>query len=579
MLKYIGDFLAVGIRNKEFCACLYEDPIEESAIAKAVESAGLNEGMWSEAIEAGNVVCLKLPAAVYRETGILTKVSALFRLCRDAPQSESGLRVCRVVGALSYPFEPRHTERISTYETVSEIWLRVMPVHALCCYPVTGVDIKQILKIAEAHPRVVICESGMVHTIKDEKMFSSIGVKALIASSTAPVSLDQLGVSSIEQLEGELRPPFPEEQHDLLSNAALLTILSSLCDGAMVFWVVPDDNGIVSRVVYAPVGDSQAGSISMQLVGKRLSTLLVEASSGYLNGLPCIFRDVVWSPNSPAGLLFLLYSTPSPTLHHSLLDAIILSLTCGNFYSRFQVAMFGLLLDIFPVHVVKLLLNSHVGPTRHVITENYNSVAVCFIDICKFSEFSRTCSSGDVVNILNSLFSSWDLLCNKNGCWKLKTMGDCYIVASGLPAKVDHPTASITRFAFSAMESCKSMWKCVRDFPIQVKVGIHFGPVVAGIIGSMRTSYDIWGETVNVAQRVQESSTPDRVTITEAALSDLCSSFPESEDTGPVRPTSPDGVSAARPCCGTKGDYRWESRGTLNLKGQAPVDCFFLEKT
>ena len=158
------------------------------------------------------------------------------------------------------------------------------------------------------------------------------------------------------------------------------------------------------------------------------------------------------------------------------------------------------------------------------IAESYDSVSVLFLDIVNFTQFSSHLSAEQLVSILNSLFSKFDVLCDKYHIEKIKTIGDSYMAAAGLPDRNDDNCIRICDFAIDMLETVRQFNK-EHKTSLQVRIGIHTGPVVAGIIGLKKFIYDMWGMTVNFASRMESTSLPDRIQVSKTVydkMKDIC---------------------------------------------------------
>lgn len=140
----------------------------------------------------------------------------------------------------------------------------------------------------------------------------------------------------------------------------------------------------------------------------------------------------------------------------------------------------------------------------------YAQCTIVFADIVGFSQMAARLPAVELVQTLDSIFSRFDALVENAGLEKIKTIGDAYMVASGIPhARTDH--------ALAAVDLALEMLRVIDDYPgISVRIGINSGPVVAGVIGRKRFIYDLWGDAVNIAQRMEQSGVAGRVQITEA---------------------------------------------------------------
>ena len=175
----------------------------------------------------------------------------------------------------------------------------------------------------------------------------------------------------------------------------------------------------------------------------------------------------------------------------------------------------GLLRAILPETVVGRL---KAGET--IIADKYDSATVLFADLVGFTAFAAQTPAARVVAVLDQLFSAFDAICAQLGVEKIKTIGDAYMAAAGLPQpRPDHARAAV-RLGLSMIEAV-SAFNQATGLDFQLRVGIHTGPVVAGVIGRDKFIYDVWGDTVNVAHRLEDAGMPGRVQISDATLQAL----------------------------------------------------------
>jgi class 3 adenylate cyclase len=150
------------------------------------------------------------------------------------------------------------------------------------------------------------------------------------------------------------------------------------------------------------------------------------------------------------------------------------------------------------------------------IADEFDEASILFADIQGFTTMASELSPSEIVNMLNEVFSTFDELVDEFGLEKIKTVGDCYMVAAGVPdPRPDHATA-ICAFALRLQELMHE-----REFGgrrLQFRVGINSGPVIAGIVGQKRFLYDLWGDAVNLASRMESHGTPGAVQITQATF-------------------------------------------------------------
>jgi len=149
-----------------------------------------------------------------------------------------------------------------------------------------------------------------------------------------------------------------------------------------------------------------------------------------------------------------------------------------------------------------------------VIAERYNSVSVLFADLVGFTPLCSNLSPEDLVKELNVIFSEFDRLSSKYGLEKIKTIGDTYMVSGGLPEiSLDHQER-IAKFALEMRDFMKSLGP-VNGSTLQIRIGVHSGEVVAGVIGIKKFAYDLWGDTVNTASRMESHGNPGKVHVSE----------------------------------------------------------------
>ncbi|TIU88525.1 MAG: adenylate/guanylate cyclase domain-containing protein, partial [Mesorhizobium sp.] len=158
------------------------------------------------------------------------------------------------------------------------------------------------------------------------------------------------------------------------------------------------------------------------------------------------------------------------------------------------------------------------------IADNHADVSVLFADIVGFTERARSVGAETTLAILNYFFKAADLLSEQYGCEKIKTIGDCVMVVAGLPAARSDHAEALAHYALELRKAVKH--ERFAGEPIRLRIGIHSGPIVAGVIGKRRFAYDLWGETVNLAARIQTSAEPDEIRISDATRKLLGPNFP-----------------------------------------------------
>ncbi|RPI34862.1 MAG: response regulator [Chloroflexota bacterium] len=171
-----------------------------------------------------------------------------------------------------------------------------------------------------------------------------------------------------------------------------------------------------------------------------------------------------------------------------------------------------LLLNILPAPIAEQLKQG-----REKIAEKFSDVSVLFADVVDFTRFAALRSPDEVLEVLNTIFSTFDWLVERYGLEKIKTLGDAYMVAGGLPIpKADHAEAMAElaldmRMEFNSL-NVVTKW----DQPLSLRIGVHCGPVIAGVIGYKKFIYDLWGDTVNTASRMQSHCVAGGIQVSSA---------------------------------------------------------------
>lgn len=169
-----------------------------------------------------------------------------------------------------------------------------------------------------------------------------------------------------------------------------------------------------------------------------------------------------------------------------------------------------LLLNILPHSIVERLKRGD-----QTIAERYDEVTVLFADLVDFTRWSAQVAPEHVVEILGQVFTEFDALTERHGLEKIKTIGDAYMVVAGLPSpRADHRQIMAT-MALQMLEGIHRLNQ-VLGTSLNVRIGLHSGPVIAGIIGTRKFAYDLWGDTVNVASRLESHGVAGRIHVTEA---------------------------------------------------------------
>jgi adenylate cyclase len=171
----------------------------------------------------------------------------------------------------------------------------------------------------------------------------------------------------------------------------------------------------------------------------------------------------------------------------------------------------SLLLNILPGEIAERL---QMEP--QTIADDIEEASVLFADVVDFTPLSSELHAREVVGVLDELFTSFDELADRYGVEKIKTIGDCYMVAAGVPRpRADHAQA-LVRMGFDMLECAKACLAGEEGKNLELRIGISSGPVVAGVIGRRRFLYDLWGDTVNMASRMESHGVPGSIQVTRA---------------------------------------------------------------
>jgi adenylate cyclase len=186
-----------------------------------------------------------------------------------------------------------------------------------------------------------------------------------------------------------------------------------------------------------------------------------------------------------------------------------------------------LLHNILPRSIVHRLKGG-----EKLIADAHPSVTVLFADLVGFTQLSRTMEASRLVKMLNAIFSAFDMLVERSGLEKIKTIGDSYMVVSGAPEHREGHAQAAAELALSMVENVVKINE-VNQTDLQVRIGLNSGPVVAGVIGMRKFTYDLWGDTVNTASRIETAGIPGKVHCSSVTAELLKEEF-DLEDNGPM---------------------------------------------
>jgi class 3 adenylate cyclase/HAMP domain-containing protein len=199
-----------------------------------------------------------------------------------------------------------------------------------------------------------------------------------------------------------------------------------------------------------------------------------------------------------------------------------------------------LLLNVLPAAIADRLKDGEDS-----IAESYPEVSVLFADIVGFTEMSERIGAKQVVDMLNEVFGILDELALSHGIEKIKTIGDCYMVVAGVPDRSPTHAQQIAEFALDMKHAIEEYaQRSGRDFAM--RTGVHTGTVVAGIVGTSKFAYDLWGDVVNIASRMESSSEPGHIQVSDAVKIRL------------------------------QDDYVFQARGDVEIKGKGKMHTWYL---
>lgn len=200
-----------------------------------------------------------------------------------------------------------------------------------------------------------------------------------------------------------------------------------------------------------------------------------------------------------------------------------------------------LLLNILPAPIAERLKFS-----ESTIADSFAAVTVMFADLVNFTEFSAEMPPPKLVALLNKIFSKFDQLAQKHGLEKIKTIGDAYMVVGGLPTPREDHAEAIAQMALEMQQEITN-FKQDNGEPFTLRIGIHTGPVVAGVIGMKKFAYDLWGNTVNVASRMESQGIAGKIQVTAEIYQQL------------------------------QDKYVFEKRGLITVKGKGEMITYWLK--
>lgn len=281
----------------------------------------------------------------------------------------------------------------------------------------------------------------------------------------------------------------------LLLDVFIFTTLGQVLSGGFA-------SGMYSLiwVLFAPVGAALVlgtRSVLAMLVGFVLSVLVVAWLEPYSISIAPEISPAVRVRFNVSSLL-----------------SLGLILTAASLILLRQVERYRLQADTLLYNILPESIANRLKGGAPTIADSFDNVTILFADIENFTSISAVADPADIVNLLNRVFSDFDELAAKYGLEKIKTIGDSYMVAAGVPVPRDDHIDCIISFAQDMLAAIKKH-PDLRGAPLSLRIGINTGPVVAGVIGRQKFSYDMWGDTVNVASRMEQHGAANRIQVTQ----------------------------------------------------------------
>lgn len=200
----------------------------------------------------------------------------------------------------------------------------------------------------------------------------------------------------------------------------------------------------------------------------------------------------------------------------------------------------ALLLNVFPRRIAGRLMRDEGS-----IAERFEEVTVLFADLVNFTQLSERTAPTELVKLLDEIFTRFDALADRHGLEKIKTIGDAYMVVGGAPEPVNDSASRMARMALDMLQVLSEL-DAARFGGLAIRIGIHSGPVVAGVIGRRKFAYDLWGDSVNTASRMESHGQPGRIHVSEVVRARLGEAF------------------------------EFEARGVITVKGKGELSTYFL---
>lgn len=215
---------------------------------------------------------------------------------------------------------------------------------------------------------------------------------------------------------------------------------------------------------------------------------------------------------------------------HNMLEVRLLSVETKNLYEQVlaeKKITERLLLNVLPISVVERLKGRKDITSEsftQLIADSLPEVSVLFADVVGFTKFSEGISPEVLVNVLNDIFTRFDKIADHRGLEKIKTIGDCYMAVAGVPYALPNDAERAVEMAFDMLTALEQ-FNQQKNYKLNIRIGISTGAAVAGVIGKKKFLYDVWGDVVNTASRMQSHGVSGRIQITDSTRKNLSESF------------------------------------------------------
>ncbi len=365
----------------------------------------------------------------------------------------------------------------------------------------------------------LICFGGLFWAV-------TYGALGLWRSAVVPFAYTALSLLNIALLYRTKRDRF-----FLLSQLVLILMLPFLLQWSAGGFV--SSGGVMLWAILAPVGALMFHGVR-QSIGWFVAYLALVAVSALID-VPLNSAAAELPPEAIAGFF----------AANVIMVSSILFLVLRHFVAETEQAK--LKSDALLLHMLPESIAHRLKGGESPIADRVEVVSVVFADIVEFTPLSEELEPEELVNLLNSIYGDFDAIADSLAMEKIRTVGDSYIAVAGLPTARDDHAQAAAEMAIRMRQHLKKYRPPGEGRPIEMRFGIHCGPVVAGVIGSEKLNYEVWGDTVNIASRMESSGLPAQIQVSEAVYQRLLD------------------------------DYQLEPRGEVDIKGKGPMNTYLLE--